>query len=302
MPVKFVYLTDNHYYPDAPKDFGAHKMLTQSDRILEAIVPAINALSPDFVLHGGDLLCGGGSFDWDSRTYDRALADVRKTFDGFDTPFYCIPGNHDCDAQTGSFEAFDRAFDTSNALSVERISSKRWVARANVYSDGVGMDTPQGVWSDRHDALLREADREAVGANTAIILCLHTWIFSDISPDQGEPKGLVENADRLVATLSDCASVIASFHGHRHLNRIFAYRDFLNIDTSCLVGYPLGFREVILHDRGYFETRFHTLPLPDLRQASYDRSTPQENSRWSGQPHDRDTEILIPRLQHLWAR
>jgi hypothetical protein len=45
-------------------------------------------------------------------------------------------------------------------------------------------------------------------------------------------------------------AVIAIFTGHRHINRIRMYRDFLIIDTACLIGFPLGFREVWLTDDG----------------------------------------------------
>ena len=67
------------------------------------------------------------------------------------------------------------------------------------------------------------------------------------------------------------------------LDRITAYRDYLVVDTACLIGFPLGYRSVELSDDGFFKTRFHTLDLPDLMQASYDRSTPEENWVWG--PH-----------------
>ena len=36
-------------------------------------------------------------------------------------------------------------------------------------------------------------------------------------------------------------------------------------------------------------------------QASYDRSTPEENRVWEGHIFDRDVEILVPRLRALWG-
>ena len=54
MSVRFVFLTDTHYHPSAPKDFGAPKMLTRGREVLDAVAPVINALNPDFVVHGGD--------------------------------------------------------------------------------------------------------------------------------------------------------------------------------------------------------------------------------------------------------
>ena len=56
MPIHFVFLADSHHYPNAPKDYGPPKMLTVSRTVMEAAVPAINALHPDFIVHGGDLL------------------------------------------------------------------------------------------------------------------------------------------------------------------------------------------------------------------------------------------------------
>ena len=43
MPIRFAFLTDTHHYPDAPEDYGAPKMLTRSQEVLDAIPPALNA-------------------------------------------------------------------------------------------------------------------------------------------------------------------------------------------------------------------------------------------------------------------
>ena len=83
MAADFVFLTDTHHYPDAPEDFGAPKMLTRSREVLDAIVPAVNELGPDFIVHGGDLLCGGGSFDLPRETYLRSVDEVSAAFSGF---------------------------------------------------------------------------------------------------------------------------------------------------------------------------------------------------------------------------
>ena len=69
MSTRFVFLTDSHYYPGAPKDYGAPKMLTQSKTVLDAIVPAVNPIRPEFIVHGGDFLCGGSSFELPWTTY-----------------------------------------------------------------------------------------------------------------------------------------------------------------------------------------------------------------------------------------
>lgn len=57
MPAHFVFATDSHHHTAAEKDYSAPKMLTRSHEIHEALVPAINMCKPEFIVHGGDLLC-----------------------------------------------------------------------------------------------------------------------------------------------------------------------------------------------------------------------------------------------------
>ena len=106
MPIRFVHITDNHYWPNAPKDYGPPKMLSRGREVLDAMVPAINALKPDFIIHGGDILCGGGDFDLSTAHYMSSLNDAAEAFSRFQAPIYYVPGNHDCTAREGSFAAF----------------------------------------------------------------------------------------------------------------------------------------------------------------------------------------------------
>ena len=133
MSTRFVFLTDSHYYPGAPKDYGAPKMLTQSKTVLDAIVPAVNPIRPEFIVHGGDFLCGGSSFELPWTTYLQSIEDVATTFDGFEAPLYCVPGNHDSDAQQGSFEAFAERFDIPETLKVVDAAPSLRLALANIY-------------------------------------------------------------------------------------------------------------------------------------------------------------------------
>ena len=296
MPVRFVFLTDTHHHPNAPKDFGAPKMLTRSHEIHRAIPPAVNALAPEFIVHGGDLLCGGGSFELPREAYLQSIDEVAETFSNFQAPFYCVPGNHDCDAQEGSLDAFARAFTLPNPLTIVDAAPRLRLALANIYHTCNPIETNTGIWTDALDEALREAAQKALEDRCALILFVHTWIL----PAEDEGKALVQNSDRLLDTLTQSPAIIAAFTGHRHRNRITYYRDFLVLDTACLIGYPLGFREVHLSDDGTFTTTFHTLDLPDLLQASYDRSAPEANNIWNSGPLDRNTEVFLSRLKETW--
>ena len=297
MSVRFVFLTDTHYHPSAPKDFGAPKMLTRGREVLDAVAPAINALNPDFVVHGGDLLCGGGSFEIPRETYLQSIEHVAKAYNGFNAPIYYVPGNHDCDADTRSFDAFAKRFPIPETLSFSEAAPGLMLALANVYSSAA--PDHGGVWTNEHDEILRQAGRIAMEDGCALILVLHEWVVPADGDEAG--KGVVGNSEALMRTLSELPAAVAVFTGHRHTNRIRLHGGFVVVDTACLIGFPLGFREISLSSDGLLAARFHQLDLPDLIQASYDRSSPEVNAGWQGESGDRDTDLVLPGLRQVWS-
>ncbi len=298
---RFVFVTDSHYWRNAPKDYGAPKMLTKGREIHDALVPAVNTLAPEFIVHGGDFLCGGSAFDLPTDILCQSVQDVRDSFDGFAAEFYPVTGNHDCDAQTWKFDVFHEAFGASEPIAVDRVASDLHILRANVFL-GDTKEKGSGEWTDAHDTHLREADRQALADRTPTVLFLHSWILPNATPEEGtEGRGCVEGARRLLETVSECLSIVAVFTGHMHINRITAYRDFLIVDTACLIGYPFGFREVTLSDDGWFTTRFHRLDVPIAMEAYRSREDASEDGHWEGQPHDCDCDVLIPRLKAIRA-
>ncbi|MEC9377719.1 MAG: metallophosphoesterase [Candidatus Latescibacterota bacterium] len=124
MTIRFVVMTDSHYHPTAIRDWGAPKMLTQSGEALETSVPAVNALDADFIIHGGDLVCGGGSFDLPTDEYEHSIRHVAETYGRLQAPIHYVPGNHDCDAQTGSFDSLYSAFTSSSSHPMAKMSER----------------------------------------------------------------------------------------------------------------------------------------------------------------------------------
>ena len=176
MSVRFVFLTDTHYHPCAPKDFGAPKMLTRGREVLDITAAAVNALKPDFIVHGGDLLCGGGSFEMPRETYLQSIEHVAQAYSGFDAPAYYVPGNHDCDADTRSLDAFASRFPVPDLLNVAEAAPGLRLALANIYPPGCNaVEDGNGLWTDELDGALRSAAEQARSDRCAILLFLHPW-------------------------------------------------------------------------------------------------------------------------------
>ena len=301
MTIRFVFVTDSHYHPNPEKDFGPPKMLTHSRKVLDAMVPKIHSSRPDFVVHGGDLLCGGGAFEIPWETYLQSVEDVAEALARFDVPAYYVPGNHDCDAECRTFAPLAARIPLPELLDVVDVAPRLRLALANVYH-AMPMEDANGVWTRELDQALVQAAQQAVADRCALILVLHPWVLPGFVADGDEPeRQLIKGADRLMETVTREPGIVAIFTGHRHINRIRMYRDFLIVDTACLIGFPMGFREIHLKENGYLVARFHQLDIPAVLQASYDRSTPEVNDRWQGEMHDRETEILLPRLRELWS-
>ncbi len=182
-----------------------------------------------------------------------------------------------------------------------RMSKRNRLALVNIFQENP-LEEANGVWTDALDEALGQAAEQASIDRCALILVLHSWVLPGfVAPGEDPGTGIVKGANRLIETVARQPSIVAIFTGHRHLNRLRMFRDFLIVDTACLIGFPMGFREIHLKEDGYLVARFHQLDLPQVLQASYDRSSLEVNDRWQGEVHDRDTEILLPRLREVWS-
>ena len=61
MAFRFAFITDTHLYPDAPQNFGGDGSQQQesSIEIYTELIRQLNEFQPEFVIHGGDIVCGG---------------------------------------------------------------------------------------------------------------------------------------------------------------------------------------------------------------------------------------------------
>ena len=211
MSVRFVFLTDSHYYPGAPKDYGAPKMLTKSKTVLDAIVPAVNPIKPEFIVHGGDFLCGGSSFDLPWETYLQSIEDVATTFADFEAPMYCVPGNHDSDAQHGSFEAFAERFDIPETLKVVDVAPRHSSSRSLTSITNATQSKMAAVFGpipSTTPSVRKQKKRMTKGMRCC---CLSMHGRSQAMKREREPSTV---QSRLLETVKQSPAIVALFTGH----------------------------------------------------------------------------------------
>ncbi|MXY27959.1 metallophosphoesterase, partial [Candidatus Poribacteria bacterium] len=108
MPLfKFAFITDTHLYLNATQNFSGGLQQQKSSLLLyEKLVQQLNAFAPDFVIHGGDIVCGGNSFGMSAEEYEATLDKAQHLGQQINAPCYYIPGNHDLHPETGVKDSY----------------------------------------------------------------------------------------------------------------------------------------------------------------------------------------------------
>ena len=79
---KVAFITDHHYWPDHPKNWGGGSQQTShsNERMLD-LIETLNAEAPDVSVHGGDVISAGGAFFPPPDEYRKQLAFEKRLFD-----------------------------------------------------------------------------------------------------------------------------------------------------------------------------------------------------------------------------
>ncbi|MCZ6681288.1 MAG: metallophosphoesterase, partial [Candidatus Poribacteria bacterium] len=94
MAFRFAFITDTHLYPDAPQNFGNGAQQQESCiEIYTELIRQLNDFQPAFVIHGGDIVCGGENFGTTIDQYQAALVRAKHFEKQLNLPCYYIPGN-----------------------------------------------------------------------------------------------------------------------------------------------------------------------------------------------------------------
>lgn len=265
MAVEFLFLADvqlgcyasfSGLTPAQVEEYAAHDLIVRSvpevddfewdARQYELAVEAINAIAPDFVLVGGDLVDDAGRGD-QAEAFLEITARIDDTI-----PVHFAPGNHDI--------APDGVVPTA-----ESIASYREVFGDDYYRFSFGplqvvvmntvvLDHPDLVPDELEAQLsfLESALADPLPGTETTVLAGHHPLFVS-SPDEEETYWNLPLASRTrILDLVRRHGVRIAFAGHWHRNSIVQVDGFEMV-TSGPVGYPLGpdpsgFRRVTVAD------------------------------------------------------
>ncbi|MCG9128421.1 metallophosphoesterase [Candidatus Poribacteria bacterium] len=289
-PLKFAFITDTHLYPNAPQNFaGGLQQQTNSLALYQKVIEQINDFDPEFVVHGGDIVCGGNSFNMSTAQYVEALNVAHSLGEELNAPIYYIPGNHDLDPESGSKASYLECFGINNRGSTSFVKGNiRFIL---MDAQEVPEDLTHGYVSTNQLAWVERELKMAADYGEEIIIFTHQLPFPSVE-FQGVGSRIANSAEILEVVAPFEKQILGFFCGHLHLNRVFREQGFLCIITSGVICFPMMWRQVCVYpDR--VEVLSVPVDLPDV-YADSEGVNPDNNLYLSGRP--RDMEFSIPRI------
>ena len=286
---KFAFITDTHLYLNAPKNFASGlQRQKESPELYQKLIEQLNAFDPAFVIHGGDIVCGGKSFDMTADDYEYALHRAKHYAQTLNAPCYYIPGNHDLDPESGSKASYTAIF----GIDCRTYHSFMHQGIRFILLDvqEVPEDLTHGYIGTVQLGWLESELKSAADKGQEVFIFSHQLLFPSVE-FQGLGSRVANSAEVLEVIAPFDRNILACFCGHLHLNRIFREQGILCIVSAGTICYPMTYRQIYV-SADKFEGRTEQIALP----AAFERSEAanvDNNPYLSGRT--RDQEFSIPR-------
>ncbi len=294
-PFKFAFISDTHLYPNATQNFsGGLQQQKNSLLIYEKLVEQLNAFEPAFVIHGGDIVCGGNSFGMSAEEYEAALDGAHQLGQRINAPCYYIPGNHDLHPETGAKDSYLARFGINGMGSTCFVHED--VRFILLDSQEVPEDLTHGYISTNQLAWAERELKRAQDYGQEVFIFSHQLPFPNVE-FQGIGSRIANSAEVLEVITPFERQILAFFCGHLHLNRVFRDQGMLCIISSGIICYPMMWRQVWVYpDR--IDVQCQAIDLPDVLAES-EAVQPDNNPYLLGR--DRDINFSIPRNSQFSA-
>jgi 3',5'-cyclic AMP phosphodiesterase CpdA len=292
MSFSFAFITDTHLYPNAPKNFGnGTQMQEDCVQIHQELIRQLNDFKPEFVIHGGDIVCGGDSFGMTSEQYLASLDEAKDLNSNIEAPIYYIPGNHDLDPITGSKDAYQERFGYDQFAYTSFVHEDlRFILLDAQEVDG---DQAHGHIGSEQLQWLEDELNDALDEGQQVLIFAHQLVSP--SEEFEELSARVDNSEEVMRIIDGFNNILAMFHGHLHLNRIVERNNVFHTITAGIICYPMMWRKITV-DNGLIRIRSAQLNLPRLLAKSA-VSRDDRGTKLLGSETDRDFIIQRTRRE-----
>jgi len=278
--IRLALCSDTHFWPGAARRYGHHDDQLQpwSEQIQETLLADLKATPPEFVLHLGDLTCGGGHFEMPDDTFQTVLAATVEAFSALPSAFYALPGNHDCPAHGDwSFAEQQLGLEPGLGRTIDLPAVRLVLLNAQGHMpEQLAATWPRGPnagWVNQAE-LARLDSALATAGNRPVLLFSHQllrpWVV-DAQP-WNDLYGIENGAD-VLAVMARYKNVRAVFQGHAH--RVDLHAESIGGETCwfmvlpAIIEYPMAWLQVDVQ-ADMVRVQVKRLPLPTLAALSRD--------------------------------
>ena len=283
MSFSFAFITDTHLYPNAPKNFGnGAQMQEDCLEIHQELIRQLNDFKPEFVIHGGDIVCGGDSFGMTSEEYLAALDEAKNLNSNVEAPIYYIPGNHDLDPITGAKDGYQERFGYDQFSYTSFVHEDlRFIL---LDAQEVDMDQAHGHIGSEQLQWLEDELNSALDEGQQVLIFAHQLVSP--SEEFEALSSRIDNSEEVMRVIDGVNNVLAVFHGHLHLNRMVERNSVFHTITAGVICYPMMWRKITV-DNSLVRIRSAQLNLPHLLAKSA-VSRDDRGTKFLGEETDRD--------------
>lgn len=298
-PIQIALVTDTHAWPGCERSFGhqGEQLQPWFDRIHGAFLDEMRRAGPDMLIHLGDFVCGGGTFQMPDAEFYAALKLLHEDYSAATPHFWGLPGNHDCPAGSNDYAFCEgllgldpRLGQTTDVAGVRLVFLHCQGHSDDARQSALPGDPTFGWIADeelaRLDQALAEADQRPV------ILFTHQLLHPWANPNPYLPLYSVANSQAVLDLLAQHGNVRAVFQGHAHLLDVqtatIGQSPVCFVVAPSLIQFPLGWLLLTLTPES-LRVQYRPLPLPDLSERS---RAAGDGSDWrSGDPAWQDFTV-----------
>jgi 3',5'-cyclic AMP phosphodiesterase CpdA len=279
-PKRIALCSDTHFWPGATRRYGYHADQLQpwSEVIQTCLLAELAAISPDLILHLGDLTCGGGHFQMPHDQFFTTLTATVTAFRALPAEFYALPGNHDCPENgdwtfASQYLGLDVGLGRTIDLPLARLVLLNAQGHSPAKLTGIWPNSPNAGWVSPAE-LARLDEALATAGQRPVFIFSHQLLWPWLEPTQPwqELYG-IENVAEVLAVLGRHGNVRAVFQGHAH--RVDVQQARLGpamcwfVVLPAIIVYPMAWLQLDLWP-DQLQVRLHHLPLPELAELSRD--------------------------------